>query len=244
MSTPRRPIIGITSDTNIAAAALAEQPASILGGPRWKYEIQFEYCRQVADAGGVPVMLPFELDCIDDYLNLCDGFMLSGGDDCDVTPFGETLHPQAKIMHPQRQAFDLALLRALDATDHPTLGICLGMQLMSLNAGGKMVQHLGDILPTDGAAAHRKSLHVIEPLTGAEQFAPLHAGLVASSHHQAVADPGRLEVIARSTDRVIEAVRGGDGKRFYIGVQWHPERTPDARLGAGVIRALIEACGT
>src|SRR5438045_722298 len=95
----RRPIIGITCDTNVGAAALGAQPESVLGGPRWKYELPFEYTQHVTMAGGVPVILPFETDRIDDYLRLCDGFLLSGGDDCDVTPFGEALHPEAKIMH-------------------------------------------------------------------------------------------------------------------------------------------------
>jgi putative glutamine amidotransferase len=46
--------------------------------------------------------------------------------------------------------------------------------------------------------------------------------------------------VARAADGVIEAVRN-EGRPFYLGVQWHPERTGDERLGAGLFRELVAA---
>ena len=65
-------------------------------------------------------------------------------------------------------------------------------------------------------------------------------GPVASWHHQALADAGPYEVIGRSDDGVLEAIRD-PARPFYVGVQWHPERTDDSVLGDGVIRRLVDA---
>lgn len=212
----RRPIIGITVD--------------VADG---KYSLGRSYARMVIQAGGAPVMLPCEVACITEYLRLCDGVILSGGDDPDTTRWGVPIHPKAQPMHPDRQAFEVALLEALDEERRkPALGICLGMQLMGLHCGGELDQHLADSLST--AADHwDRRAHTI---TG-----ELGEGTVHSHHRQALRDAGKLRVIARSSDGVIEAVRRDD-RSFYLGVQWHPERTEDAQLGIGVIQRLIEAC--
>ena len=224
------PIIGITCDT--AAGHDVD---------RWAYESPHAYSKAVADCGGVPLLLPYELRRIPDYLRLCDGLIFSGGDDPDTTGFGDPIHPKAKLMHHQRQEFESALLAALSDTAHPVLGVCLGMQLMALQAGGRLHQHLPDAPGFDErrAAAHYKSPHAIEPLPGAPQY--LQPGVVHSRHHQAVADPGSLRAVAHY-DGVIEAIVGPDSRRFYLGVQWHPECTKHEPLGNGLIRRLVEAC--
>jgi putative glutamine amidotransferase len=66
---------------------------------------------------------------------------------------------------------------------------------------------------------------------------------VTSSHHQALADGGTLEVIGRSDDGVVEAVRD-PARAFYVGVQWHPERTTDHGMGVGIVRMLVDAART
>jgi putative glutamine amidotransferase len=150
-------------------------------------------------------------------------------------------------MHPARQRFELALLGALDrAREKPVLGVCLGMQLMGVHRAGPgaLVQHLGDALAT--APAHQHDLHhAIVPTAhwGASRLASLdHGAHVASNHHQALSSAGPLRVLAHSPDGVIEAV--DDPLRpFYVGVQWHPERTRDERLGQRVIAELVRAAG-
>ncbi|MEX2672818.1 MAG: gamma-glutamyl-gamma-aminobutyrate hydrolase family protein [Phycisphaeraceae bacterium] len=228
-----RPIVGITPDTHTHKGA-------------WRYELTAHYGRCVEAAGGVPVVLPYQLGSIGAYLELCDAFILAGGDDPDTQPFGEALHPSAKPVVPERQAFELGLLRALDATAHPVLGICLGMQWMALHHGGKLHQHLPD-LPESSAEVQRRHAdaeHAIVREEGAGQrYLPLSCG-VFSHHHQAVADAGRLRVIACSdveTGSFIEAI-DLPGERFYLGVQWHPERTADRQGGAAVFEKFIEAC--
>ena len=65
-------------------------------------------------------------------------------------------------------------------------------------------------------------------------------GYAHSSHHQAVTNSGGLEVLALSPDGVIEAV-ADPVRPFYVGVQWHPERTANSHLGAGIFNALVAA---
>lgn len=229
----RPPVIGITCDT-----ATPHTPA------RWRYESPCEYSRAVTAAGGVPLLLPYESRHIAAYLRLCDGFLLSGGDDPDTTRFGEPVHPRANLMHPGRQAFESALLAALDATHHPVLGVCLGMQMMALHAGGRLHQHLPDAPGFDEhrAAAHDNKPHTVTALDGSQHYLR-RGGTVHSKHHQAVADTGAMRPIA-AFDGVVEAIDRPDApRRFYLGVQWHPECTADEELGLGLIRRFVEACG-
>ena len=214
------PRIGITADV-----ARDDQ-----GRPR--HQVRSTYVDAVLRCGGIPVILPATEDVRAAMLPVLDGVMIIGGDDIDTRPFGVPLHPQAQVMDATRQGAEFALLRALDAAPRvPVLGICLGMQLMGVHRGARLIQHLGDVLPD--ADRHRQDR--VHPVAS-----ELGSGPVASWHHQALADGAGLEVIGRSDDGVIEAVRD-PSRPFYVGVQWHPERTTDPAMGDGVIRLFVDA---
>ena len=191
------------------------------------------YANAVQRAGGYPVLLPPLPGTEPDALAAVDALILTGGDDPITEPFGEPSHPAAVRVHPDRQDFELTLLRTAPP-DLPILGVCLGMQYMALVAGGRLDQHLPETTPTH--ADHDARDHAISP----EAQAAFPAGVVHSKHHQAVSDPGDLAVLARAHDGVIEAI-GTPGRRFYLGVQWHPERTPGDALGVGLFRQLVAA---
>jgi putative glutamine amidotransferase len=213
-----KPLIGITCDLD---------DRGYTAGPG--------YAELITRARGIPVLLPCEPSCATEYVRRCDGLVLSGGDDPIMEHWDAPTHPEAKPIHPRRQAFELALLEALDdRRDRPVLGICLGMQLMALHGGGGLDQFLAETLPT--ARRHW-------PRADHEVGGQLGEGVVHSHHRQAVTDPGALSVVARAADGVIEAVRD-EGRLFYVGVQWHPERTRDERLGAGLFRALVGSTAT
>jgi putative glutamine amidotransferase len=217
MMASQRPRIGITADVEGAV-----------------YRLSRSYAELIARTGGVPLILPCREECVDAYLEMCDGFLLSGGDDPDTRRWGVPLHPEAKLIDPERQAFELELLAALAAESaRPVLGVCLGMQLMALHAGGKLDQYLPDTLPT--AADHWGR-------TAHEVAGELGRGIVHSHHRQAIVDPGALRIVARAPDGVIEAVQAPD-RPCYLGVQWHPERTEEPSLGFDLIRRLVEAAG-
>ena len=243
-----RPLIGITVD-NV--------DSNISSG---KYESNLAYSRAIAAAGGLPLLLPQEVNLAVHYVNLCDGLMLTGGDDARSECFGVPAHPQARCIELRRQTFEMALLDALERRpQRPVLGVCLGMQLMVLHAGGRLNQHLPDTLP--GAVDEHQNNHPHEvvvriatlavpvPRTGvlvghesSAQIvnADLSIQTVMSSHHQAVDDPGCLRVIAHSPDGVIEAIDDPD-RPFYVGVQWHPERS-EGLFNQDLIQRFVNAC--
>lgn len=229
-----RPLIGITVNNQQHAATSGQ------------YESAIAYSRAVALAGGVPVLLPHEPEMAGRYLHLCDGIVLTGGADAAMEMFGQVTHPQSKLMDPRRQAFEVALLKAAaEQLDKPVLGICLGMQLMALHAGGKLNQHLPETLGEAAAIHQSNSRHAIE-LRHAESAAfgwSRGLGHVVSSHRQAVADAGSLCVIAAALDGVVEAV-ADFSRPFYLGVQWHPERGGDSDcplLNRGIFQRLVQA---
>jgi putative glutamine amidotransferase len=180
------------------------------------------------------VLLPALVERAAEFVRRCDGIILSGDDDPIMEQWGTPNHPRAGRVDPARQAFELALLAELDRVgERPVLGICLGMQFIGLHYGGTLEQHLPDTLPTADDHWGRRSHSV----TGA-----LGSGVVHSHHHQALSAPGALAVVATVDDGVIEAIQAPD-RPFYLGVQWHCERTEDDGMDAGLIRRLAAAAG-
>ncbi len=209
----RQPLIGITPDH------LED-----------RIEVRSTYLEAVRSSGGLPVVLSGEVADIPAILDRVDGIVFTGGDDPIMEPFGEATHPEACRINPRRQAFELELLAGLESrTTVPVLGVCLGMQLMGLHAGGRLDQHLPDTLPTAADHADGRT-HPIEGTLG--------QGIVWSRHRQALTDAGSLEVVARAGDGVIEAIARPD-RPMYLGVQWHPERTDDDALGLDLFRRLV-----
>ena len=235
-----RPLIGITLDNALN---------NIDSG---KYESNVTYSRAVAKAGGLPVLLPQEVELVAHYVEHFDGLILTGGDDARTEAFGDPAHPLSRCIEPRRQEFELALLDALMARpQRPVLGVCLGMQIMALHAGGRLNQHLPDTL-ANAVEIHqndnRHSVVVSEAdsamLSGRSQKVSQQPDIpgqsVVSSHHQAVTNAGRLRVVALSTDGVIEAI-DDPIRPFYVGVQWHPERGGEGFFNLDLIKRFVEA---
>jgi len=193
------------------------------------------YTRSVIEAGGIPVILPPTPDLADELVNRFDAFIFSGGDDPVTEPFGHPTHPETVRVLEERQQFETNLLKSLeDHPDIPVLGICLGMQMMGLVARGTLNQHLPDTHSTH--ADHWEHTHDI--ISVEESIIP--SGTTYSKHRQAIEDPGSMRVIASAHDGVIEGI-DDPTRRFYLGVQWHPERTDHAPLGQQIIEKLVNA---
>jgi putative glutamine amidotransferase len=214
---PRLPIVGVTADRD-----------------EKKHQAAQAYVARLEQAGAVPILLPTHPPLLAAHVELCDGFVLTGGDDPLMERFGVASDPRSTPVHPDRQAYELALLDLLERErpGAPVLAVCLGMQFMGLHAGGALDQHLPDHLPSHANHAGDKP-HAIVGEIG--------AGTVVSHHVQALTEAGRLRVIGRAHDGVIEAV-DDPARAFYLGVQWHPERTDDPALGVGLFQRFVSAC--
>lgn len=235
----RAPVVGVAGDVDLAPAGGLPGAGRAAGE---RSACRLRYVDALADCGLVAVVLPPVVAHMGAMLALVDAVVLVGGDDPQTEPFGEPTHAAATPVRPRRQAFDAALLRALaERPAMPVLGVCYGMQMMALVAGGRLDQHLPDTLGPAGAAAHWAADHAIEPAPGAPAWLTA-AERPHSRHRQAIADAGGLAVVGRAPDGVIEAV-ADPGRAFYAGVQWHPELSGPGALGLGVYRALARACG-
>lgn len=242
----RRPLIGITCDHNTrptggdSAAALSMS----------QYLLPHYYTLAVERAGGLPILLPYRVDkaLIDDYANLCDGYVFSGGNDYDPAAWGEERHPQAVAIDPAREAFDRALIAAVEKRHSPILGICGGMQLMNIHRGGSLHQFLPEMGLAPAIEHRRQTIaewsrrHAVELDRGSKTAQVIGASEIASnsSHKQAVNALGQgLRVAGTARDGVIEALEDPT-RDFYIGVQWHPERQFDEPAQLRLFQELIE----
>lgn len=203
------------------------------------------YAKAVEDAGGVPLHLPPQRDA-DTLADRIDALLVPGGD--DFLPGPGSTYPTNVRFEPTAEDqldFDRRLLAAALERDLPILGICYGMQLLSLHHGGRLHHHLPLDVPDAGPhqlpeADGRHPLRV-ESGTRLAGILGEDALPVNSLHHQAVAAAGEgMLVCATGPDGVIEAIES-ERARFAIGVQWHPEKLPgDERLP--LFRALVDAC--
>jgi putative glutamine amidotransferase len=233
-----QPVIGVSAYCQQARWGTWEQPAVLL--PQ-------RYTDMVAEAGGLPVLLP-PLAHIAGVLGRLDGLVLSGGGDIDPSRYGAERDPATGPPGP-RDGAELELCRHALASGLPMLGICRGLQVINVALDGTLHQHLPDLVGHDGHSpepggygTHKVSVAPASQLARAlgrtEAAVPTH-------HHQAIDRLGAgLTAVAWADDDVIEAVEfasPGDEEpgetRFMVAVQWHPEAGDDPSL----FRALVAA---
>jgi len=214
---PARPVIGITTTGR---------------DERGRFRLNGHYVDAVRRAGGLPLLLPPGDERPDELLEPLDGLILTGGGDLDPALYGGTTHASIYGVDAERDASEVALARAANASGLPTLGICRGAQVVNVALGGTLVEHLPDEIGS--SIAHRPEpgadeyeLHDVAVEAGSALAAALGAQTCStpSWHHQSVRAiaPG-LEVVARAADSTIEAFER-PGHPWLVGVQWHPEAT-------------------
>ncbi|MFZ6720338.1 gamma-glutamyl-gamma-aminobutyrate hydrolase family protein [Undibacterium sp. Ji49W] len=216
----RKPLIGISPDRNDEANNIESH-----------FFLRRNYCSAVAAGGAIPLILPYQMELVEHYLDTLDAIVLSGGMfDIDPIRYGaRPAHNSQMCLKPDRTQFEHALLRGALKRNIPILGICGGMQLIAVEMGARLFQHLPSDVPGQiehkqtaacDVATHRIKLAKHSRL---QQIMGLDELQVNSLHHQAVIEGNqRLLVSASADDGVVEAIEV-IGHRFCIGVQWHPE---------------------
>jgi putative glutamine amidotransferase len=230
-----RPVIGIACAVLPAQWGPWHQPAAVVAA---------DYIHQVQAAGGIAVVIPPQPGDPGDVLDRIDALMLTGGNDLQAYLYGDEPHAEAEAPDPGRDAWEFGLVRQAIARDMPFLGICRGMQVMNVAFGGTLTQHLPESL---GTTDHRRTTgsfdgndHLVDLQDGSlvARAAGEVVHSVPSHHHQAVDRVGEGLVLSgvSSGDGVAEAIEM-PGRRFALGVQWHPEADPTS----AVIAALVDA---
>jgi putative glutamine amidotransferase len=159
-----------------------------------------------------------------------DGLLLTGGGDVDPVFYGEERHPTVYDAEPGRDEFEIDLARRAMDADLPVLAICRGSQVLNVAAGGTLVQDIPSAVSSDLSHSVELPKDAIAHDVAISDGSTLGRALggrgtlpVNSRHHQSVATLGRtLVATATAPDSVIEAIES-PGKRFCLGVQWHPE---------------------
>jgi len=229
-----KPLIGIGSDLHLTP------------GKRDRAFAYTSYIESLRRAGAVPVIIPPQPENAADVVAGLDGLLLAGGDDCDPAVYGEERHATCEPMDVRRQDNDLALARAAREHGVPTLGICLGMQVMNVAAGGTLIQDIASQFETEVE-------HVSDPEDRARHDVMIDGGTklaaivgaraemnVNSSHHQAIRKVGDgLRAAAHAPDGIVEGLED-PSLPFYVGVQWHPEDMSGEDSAASIFGAFIE----
>lgn len=239
-----RPRIGITSWHRNDADRLE----------RWE-AIRDTYTGAIRMAGGLPLIFPIADDApglIGDFLESVDGLLFTGGEDVAPAYYRETLDPRCQEPDGERDLFEIHLARAAMARRVPILGICRGLQVLNVAAGGTLYQ---DLTCRPGTREYhaasgtdrQRPIHAVRIVPGSRlhEIMGLAESQVTSTHHQLVKDlaPG-FQVGAESVeDGIVEGIEG-PGPAFLVAVQWHPERLYKERAEhLALFRALVMAAG-
>jgi putative glutamine amidotransferase len=230
------PVIGLSSYREQARWGVWDQPADLL--PRG-------YADAIVTAGGAPVLLPVHADpsacgaAARAVVARLDGLVITGGADVDPGRYGEEPHPRTRSWRTDRDAWELALLDAAEARGTPVLGICRGMQVMAVHAGGTLEQHTPEAVGHDGHDPGGDTFGQtdVAVVPGSRLSAAIGPrATVHCHHHQAVRCHPGFVAAAHAEDGSLEAMEAA-GERFCVAVQWHPEVLADA----GLFRALVGA---
>ncbi len=228
------PIIGVssTAESSMSAAPLT-------------------YINSIKIAGGVPLVIPITDDKqqIEAVLNVIDALVMTGGEDVDPLFYGEQPNKNLGEVVPDRDNFDILLIKMAVEKGIPVLGICRGEQAMNIAFGGSLYQDIpsqvkGNFVKHSQKAPRNHGTHTIDITKGSLLYNQLgvESVNVNSYHHQSVKDiaPG-FKVTALSKDGVVEAIEKVGTDKVW-GVQFHPEgfvSAGDTKF-LGIFKYLVE----
>lgn len=238
-----KPIIGIAGSMYVE-----EKPS--FAGDYYDYNNN-HYSQCIAKAGGIPIYLPVinHIDIIKEQLSLCDGLLFPGGADINPLIYNELPRPLLGRCNDLIDSYQINLAKLAFSTNYPCLGICRGMQLINIAAGGTLYQDISYATKTPllhmqngylGDKCHPITINndsLLNSMLGNKY-------LVNSGHHQCVNTVSSdFKITAKSPDGIIEAIENTSSSKLIFGVQWHPEMlslNDDKMLN--IFKVLIDNC--
>lgn len=223
MNISNYPLIGISGSLlTIETGALKGRERAFVGQ---------DYIQAISHAGGIPIILPViqESQAIAKYVEMIDGLILSGGYDVDPHFYNQEPHALLQCCYPDRDCYEIELVRLAALAEKPILGICRGIQLLNIAFGGSLYQDLSQ--HSESPLQHNQMSRVDYPIhkvqikkgTVLHQIVKQATIRTNSLHHQSVHLPAPgFTINAVSSDGIIEGIEKMD-ESFILGVQWHPE---------------------
>ncbi|MEC7948591.1 MAG: gamma-glutamyl-gamma-aminobutyrate hydrolase family protein [Myxococcota bacterium] len=243
------PVVAVSIDQRTLGPAPSAPPHRMRPA-RPEVYLKRAVIRALRGVGLEPVLLPPHdgdpAPLVEWALGSCAGVVVTGGAfDIHPSHYGSPVTARLDRVDADRTSLELALCRATLTRGVPVLGLCGGLQALAVAAGGTLVQDIPTADP--GALQHEQDADPAGPSHSVHLSAGhllwtngtpvLH---VNSTHHQALLDPGSLEITGRAPDGVAEVAEHREHP-FALGVQWHPELLGDTPAGAGVFRAFAAA---
>ncbi len=236
-----RPVIGLTAYVEPVDRGVWIDQRSVV--------LPHDYVAKIEAAGGLAVVLPPRGDLTDglaqELLARLDGLVVTGGADVESATYGQDPHAWAQEARPERDRSELVLVRVARRLGMPILGICRGMQIMAVEAGGTLEQHVPDRVGHDEHSPRPGVFgrHGVDLVAGSRLAALLGPRVdVHSYHHQAVATHPGYAAVGHAPDGTLEAMEAVSSAAdladsFCVGVQWHPEPGDDERLFVALVAA-------
>ena len=234
-----KPLIGITTTRLLNSSK------------RTAFGVNAPYTDAITAAGGFPVLIPLNIsnDDLDTLLFRLDGILFTGGYDIDPRRYGGHSHPSVERIDQSRDEIEINLVRLLEKSGKPFLGICRGLQIVNVAMGGSLYEHLPDQAPGDiihdnhklprSFLAHRVT---INPKNHLSHILASNKVLVNSLHHQGIRKLAKgLLPTAVASDSLIEAFEL-PGHRFGLAVQWHPEELQEHEDMRRLFQAFVQSC--
>lgn len=242
-----RPLIGMLCRHDLSVN-YKQKPVNAQGEP---------YMKAVSQAGGIPFLIPLNLPetSLRTLYDLAEGIILTGGGDVEPSLYNHEPHPTQGDVQSDRDKEEITVVHWAAADGKPLLGICRGIQVIAVAAGGTLIQDIPSQMPEatlhqyhynnehshpEDYLAHDVELTPTSRLAKALQVSHVWTN---SLHHQAIQSvPVPWQIMGRSTDGVVEVVEHTEHP-FLIGVQWHPEVLVAKHESARqIFTAFIQAC--
>lgn len=192
--------------------------------------VNHDYVAAVKAAGAVPLVLPVlsDAECVERQLSVVDGLIITGGYDVNPLLFAEEPHKLLGETLKERDDFDLLLIKTARRLGLPVLGICRGLQILNVEAGGSLYQDCSEddkcyVRHWQGSNP-AQATHTVSFLEDSWLFSIFGTKTGTNSFHhmsiKKIAD--RFRGVAWAADGTVEGIESVDGP-FAAGVQWHPE---------------------